>query len=52
MTTNAIFREEASKGNDCQEENEEIQRRDQGSRSPTYDEANHSNELENDRGSR
>jgi hypothetical protein len=35
---------------DRQEENEEIQIRDQGLRSPAYDETKHSNELENDRG--
>ena len=39
------------KREDRQEENEEIQRRDQGPRNPAYDETKHSNELENDRGS-
>jgi hypothetical protein len=33
-----------------EEENEENQRRDQGPRSPAYDETKHSNKLENDRG--
>ena len=46
--TNTIWGEEASKGEDCQEENEEIQRRDQGPRNPAYDEAEHSIDVEDD----
>jgi len=43
---------EASKGEDRQEENEEIQRRRSGPRNPAYDVAEHSSDLENDRASR
>ena len=42
--TYAIWGKEASK-----EENEEIQRRDQGPLNPAYDEAEHSSDLEDDR---
>ena len=49
--TNANWGKKASMGEDRQEENEEIQRGNQGPRNLAYDEANDSRDVEDDRAS-
>ena len=48
MSTSAIGGKKASKGEERQGENEEIQRRDQDPHNLAYDEAEHSIDVEDD----
>ena len=52
MSTSAIGGKKASKGEERQGENEEIQRRDQDPHNLAYDEMKYSSDVKDDRGSR